>query len=82
MLGELVGIRPQGDGSLVVAPLFPSDWAYLRVEGVRWRGHDISVVWDRDGTRYGFGAGFFVLRDGAVVSRQDLPRRTEVKSQG
>ena len=82
VLGELVGIRPQRDGSLVVAPLFPPAWAYLRVEGVRWRGHDISVVWDRDGTRYGLGAGFFVLRDGAVVSRQDLPRRTEVKSQG
>ena len=67
VLGELVGIRPQGDGSLVVAPLFPSDWAYLRVEGVRWRGHDISVVWDRDGTRYGLGAGFFVLLDGKIA---------------
>ena len=73
VLGELVGIRPQSDGSLVVAPLFPPDWAYLRVEGVRWRGHDVSVVWDRDGVRDGLGTGFFILLDGKVAAGDARP---------
>lgn len=82
VLGELVGIRPQRDGSLVVAPLFPPAWSYLRVEGVRWRGHDLSVIWDRDGTRYGLGTGLFVLVDGTVAARAArlLPIRARARA--
>lgn len=81
VLGDLVGIRPQMDGSLVVAPLFSSEWAYLRVEDVKIAGHRMAVLWDRDGTRYGFGKGLFVRVDGKTAAYSPTLQSVEITAQ-
>ncbi|MEU6129355.1 glycosyl hydrolase family 65 protein [Saccharopolyspora sp. NPDC047091] len=71
VLSGLLGIRPQQDDTVRIAPLVPGDWDHFAVEDVAYHGHDLSVVWDRDGRHYGTGAGLRVLVDGAEVHRQD-----------
>lgn len=63
----LCGLVPQADGTLVVKPLAPAAWDWWCLDGVRYHGHDITVLFDRDGSRYGKGKGLVVLRDGVKV---------------
>ena len=64
----IAGLRPRADDTLEVNPLAPEDWSYFALDDVRYHGHDIAIVWDRDGTRYQKGAGLTVLSDGKVVA--------------
>ncbi|MCU0709352.1 MAG: discoidin domain-containing protein [Pirellula sp.] len=63
----LVGIDPSNLESLRLVPLFPDHWDYLALDGVRYRNRDISVLWDREGTRYGMGPGLHILCDGQRI---------------
>ena len=60
----LVGLRPRDDDTLDVKPMAPADWPYFALDGVPYRGRLVSVVWDRDGTRYNRGKGLRLFADG------------------
>lgn len=72
VLTGLVGIRPTLTSTLSVKPLFEeSDLSYLCADGILYHGHSITVLWDRDGTRYGVGRGLLVYVDGALAASAD-----------
>jgi hypothetical protein len=79
----LVGLRPRADAVLEVNPLVPSHgsnaWSYFCLEDVLYHGHLITILYDRDGTRYGHGAGFQIYVDGALASLSPTIRRVTVK---
>jgi len=70
----ICGLRPQTDGSIVVNPLLPKDaWKYFCLDGVSYRGHTLTIIWDVDGQRYHQGTGLTLLVDGQVVAnRKDI----------
>ncbi|MDP9793962.1 hypothetical protein J2S43_002474 [Catenuloplanes nepalensis] len=70
VLSGLLGIRPQSGDTVRIAPL--NDYRHFAVENLAYHGHDLTVLWDSDGTAYGRGAGFRVFVDG----RQVLHRTT------
>ncbi|MGC7100163.1 MGH1-like glycoside hydrolase domain-containing protein [Amycolatopsis lurida] len=70
VLSGLLGIRPQQGERVRLAPLVSGDWSHFAVENVPYHGRNLSVAWDRDGTRYGQGAGLTVWIDGKRVHRQ------------
>ena len=74
----LVGLRPREDNVVEVNPLLPKDkWSYFCLDNVRYHGHDLCIVWDRDGDRYHAGKGLALYIDGRkVVSRPDLGKLT------
>jgi len=61
VIAGLCGIVPQEDGKLCVKPLAPKEWDWWCIDGVRYHGRDITVLFDRDGTRYGKGKGLVVI---------------------
>ena len=63
VIAGLCGLVPQADGAVVVRPLAPKAWDWWCVDGIRYHGHDVAVLFDRDGTRYGKGRGLVVLKD-------------------
>ena len=65
----LVGLRPRADDSVEVNPLAPREWAWFALDAVRYHGRRLAVLWDRDGTRYGRGAGLMLLVEGRVIAR-------------
>lgn len=71
VLGGLLGIRPTGDGTLVVNPLIPDDWDWFSAENVTISGHSVDVIWDRDGSKYRRGAGLKVWVDGRQIAGRD-----------
>jgi len=80
VIAAICGFVPQADGSIVVRPLAPKAWDWWCVDGIRYHGHDITVLYDRDGTRYGRGAGLVVLRDGVRVA--ELSAKSEISIWG
>jgi len=79
----LIGLRPRVDDIVEVNPLVPEGtWDYFCLDGIRYHGHWLTILYDRTGTRYGRGQGLALLVDGNVVaaSRQ-LMRLTAPLSQ-
>ncbi len=72
----LCGLRPSAGNSLVVNPLLPAGkWDYFCLDKVRYHGHDLSIVWDRYGSRYHAGKGLSVYVDGKLkANRKDMGR--------
>lgn len=73
VISGLIGLRGQSDDTLVVKPLAPADWDHFALENTPYHGHNVTVLWDRTGGRYGQGAGLHVYVDGSqVAARTDL----------
>ncbi|MFC1408578.1 LamG-like jellyroll fold domain-containing protein [Streptacidiphilus sp. N1-12] len=68
VLSGLLGLRPQSGNDLRVQPLVPSGWDHFAAENVPYHGHNITLLWDRDGTHYGQGKGMKVYVDGVLRS--------------
>ena len=70
----ICGLRPQQDGSIVVNPLMPEGkWHYFCLDGVGYRGHTLTIVWDSNGQRYHQGRGLTLMVDGMrVAQRNDI----------
>jgi len=64
----LVGLVPRADDVVEVTPLAPPDWDYFALDDVNYHGRRLSIVWDRDGKRYGRGAGLLLFVDGEILA--------------
>jgi len=72
----LAGLRPLAGDMIEVDPLVPADaWDWFCVDGVRYHGREVTIVWDRTGQRYSVGAGLSVLVDGRRVAHSPVLAR-------
>jgi hypothetical protein len=64
----------RADNTLELKPLLPDGkWAWFCLDGVRYHGHTLAVVWDSTGKHYNKGAGLTVYCDGKKLAhRTDL----------
>jgi len=67
----LVGFIPRTDDAIEIRPLAPSAWEYFALDRVRYREHEVSVVWDKKGDRYRLGPGLHLLVDGKKLASAD-----------
>jgi hypothetical protein len=68
----LIGLLPRADGTVEIHPLLPVGlWDWFCLDGIPYHGHALTVVWDKDGKRYGRGQGLSVLADGKLVARTE-----------
>ena len=68
----LCGLRPRQDNALEVNPLLPKDkWAYFCLDNVLYHGHNLTVVWDQDGSRYHAGKGLRIYVDGQLKGQRN-----------
>ncbi|MBQ2990505.1 MAG: hypothetical protein IJD60_04345 [Clostridia bacterium] len=61
VLSGLLGIGTDKEGRLTAQPMVPQSWTYFKVSGVWHRGARYTIIYDRDGSRYGCGAGVSIL---------------------
>lgn len=73
VISGLCGIRPSGGDTLIINPLVDTTIQYFFLDDVRYHGHKLSVIYDRDGNHYKTGKGLTVLVDGkkAALLQQD-----------
>jgi hypothetical protein len=46
-------------------------WDWFCLDGVKYHGHVLTILWDKDGKHYGRGPGLMVLADGKAMTRGD-----------
>jgi hypothetical protein len=84
LIPELIGLVPRDDDVLEVDPLLPDDvLSDFLLDGVRYHGHDVTVVWDAPTAgspdRYGDGRkGLDVYLDGRLVA--SAPRLSRLRT--
>ncbi len=74
VISDLFGFKPQLDKSIRIQPLVPDSWDWFCLDRVNYHGKNLTIVWDRNGNRYGLGKGFKVYVDGKLIfesSRMD-----------
>lgn len=73
----LVGLKTRDDDILEIEPLAPSDWQWFALDDLSYRGHRLSIYWDKNALHYNRGKGFNVLCDGKkLVSAAGLGKLT------
>jgi hypothetical protein len=70
VISGLIGVDGRADNAVTVTPLAPPSWDYFLLENAPYHGHNLTVLWDRTGTRYGRGAGLKVFVDGVQAAAQ------------
>lgn len=72
MITGLIGLRPRLDNTIEVNPLIPAGkWDWFCLDNILYHGHNISILWDKDGSRYQRGKGLRVFVDGKEVGHAD-----------
>lgn len=72
VIAGLIGLVPRDDDQLVIDPLLPADaWSWFVLDGVRYHGRELTILWDADGTRFGQGAGLRVWAEGRLVAQAE-----------
>lgn len=80
LISGLAGLRPRADDVVEVAPLLPEkSWPWFCLDGVRYHGRRLTILWDLDGKRYGRGAGLRVFADGVEIASSPTLSRVEGK---
>ena len=72
LITGVVGLVPRADNTVEVWPLLPEGiWNWFCLDGVKYHGHTLTILWDQDGSRYGRGKGLVVLADGKQIAKAD-----------
>jgi hypothetical protein len=72
LIAGVVGLRPRADDTVEVFPLLPENtWGWFCLDGVKYHGRMLTIIWDRDGNRYGRGKGLRVFANGKEIARAD-----------
>ena len=78
LITGVVGLRPRADDMVEVQPLLPDGtWNWFCLDGVKYHGHALTIIWDKDGTRYGRGQGLIVLADGKEIAHGGKIAKTD-----
>ena len=69
VISGLVGLRPRSDDLVEVNPLVPEDALdYFCLDNVSYHGHNLTILWDKTGQRYGRRKGLHILADGKEIA--------------
>ncbi|CAG7826701.1 unnamed protein product [Allacma fusca] len=71
VLSDLIGIQPRPDNNFEINPLNPSNWRFFAAENIPYHGHEVTVLYDADGSYYESGhSGLQIFVNGDFVRAQ------------
>lgn len=68
IINDLVGLKPRLDNVVEVFPLIPNgQWDWFCLDQVLYHGKMLTLLWDKDGKKYGKGKGFMIFANGKEI---------------
>jgi len=81
VISGLFGVLPQTDGSILVSPLIPEDeWDWFCLTGLSCAGHNLSIIYDKDGKHYNAGTGYTIMVDGKKAFHSVKPGKYTIQA--
>ncbi|MHC4153513.1 MAG: MGH1-like glycoside hydrolase domain-containing protein [Planctomycetota bacterium] len=78
VISGLIGLRPSADDVVDINPLVPDGaWKWFCLDNVLYRGRIVTILWDKNGTKYGKGKGLRVLVNGRETAKSDRLGRVQ-----
>jgi hypothetical protein len=72
----LMGLRPRADKTIEVNPLIPENkWPWFCLDNIPYHGKLVTILWDKDGTKYKKGKGLSVWVNGKKVAAAEHIQR-------
>ncbi|WP_018626590.1 MGH1-like glycoside hydrolase domain-containing protein [Niabella aurantiaca] len=79
IISDLMGIRPSMKNELVIDPLIPAGyWNWFCLDRVRYHNKAISILWDKDGSKYKKGRGFSIFINGVLKHHSASIRKVSI----
>jgi len=80
LITGVVGLRPRADEVVEIFPLLPPEtWSWFCLDGVKYHGRRLTVIWDKNGSRYGRGPGLRVLAEAKEIAHSEKLERITSK---
>ena len=80
IISDLIGIRPSMENSVTIDPLVPENyWDWFCLDNVKYHNSILTVIWDRDGSKYRKGKGFSVFVDGKLRHNSITPEEVKIE---
>lgn len=68
IISDLIGLKPRADETIEVYPLITEGkWDWFLLDRVRYHDKTLTILWDKEGTKYGRGKGFRIYADGKEI---------------
>ncbi len=68
LITGLLGLKPRLDEVIEINPCLPEEaWDYFCMEGIPYKNGSLTIIWDKDGSRYGAGCGLTVIYNDKVI---------------
>lgn len=74
----LVGLRPSLDNILTINPLIPDSWDWFCLDNILYKGHLITILWDRTGRKYNKGKGLRIYDNGNLLAKNNVVKKISV----
>jgi len=80
IISDLVGVIPSMSNSLTIHPLVPEGyWDWFCLERVKYHNKSITIIWDKDGSKYKKGKGFSIFVDNQKKYNSRNLKKTEIQ---
>jgi len=68
IINNLIGLKPRLDNVIEIFPLIPKgQWDWFCLDQVLYHGKMLTILWDKNGKKYGRGKGFIIYSNGKKI---------------
>ncbi|MEQ8338711.1 MAG: trehalase family glycosidase [Cyclobacteriaceae bacterium] len=71
VISDLLGLKPRKDHVIEINPLIPDDWDWFYLDKIKYRGRELTIVWDKTGDKYKQGKGLMLFIDGILKAKSE-----------
>lgn len=75
VISKIFGVEPQENGKIRIRPIFPDEWSYCSLEGIKCQGKDLSIIYDKTGEKYHQEKGFQVWCNEECIHKSLYPEK-------
>ena len=80
IISDLIGLKPREDNVLEIYPLIPEGkWDWFALDNVMYHGKQLTILYDKDGTKYNKGKGFRIYADGKEIYKGSKLKHLKVR---
>lgn len=80
LINDLIGLKARTDDFIEINPMLTNNyWDWFCIENILYHGRNLTILYDKKGTKYARGKGFLVFIDGKLAARSDRIQRMILK---